>query len=423
MTINDTWVPNIFQTPENEMKERLLSAAVHRPQAFKILPVDQNPNDQGTWAKYGFDKSVNLWVNSSHPDAIDMYQSIFHEKKERSMTKALTVQEKQNVQSMLAQNIKAIKSVLPKHLTPERMLRVAYTTIVQSPKLGRCTQISLVNGVIGASVLGLEIGGPLGLAHLVPFKNNRTNSFEATLIVDYKGLIELMYKSPMVKNVSAQPVFERDHFEYAYGTNPFIAHNPYDDGDRGKLIYGYCIVFFQNGGFEFEVVNRKAAMEAKEHSKAKNSNDSPWNTADEWTMWVKTAVRRISKRVPKSPELQRAIAIDKAVDEGKNVSDVIEADFSTVTNSGNNNGDDPEQSKAKSSDSSTSNDVKKPEKESLTELSEEDRKTISNYNAAKEMFPEYHEQALKDLGIEKVNGPEDALKVIKAINQMVDQEA
>ena len=411
--MTETWVPNIFQTPENEMKECLLSAAVNRPQAFKILPLNQRPNDQGTWAKYEFDVAVNLWVNSSHPDAIEMYQQIFQETKEKSMTTALTIQEEGNVKTLLANNMKAIKSVLPKHLTPERMLRVAYTTIVQNPKLARCTQISLVNGVIGASILGLEIGGPLGLAHLIPFKNNRTNSLEATLIIDYKGLIELMYKSPQVKSISAQPVYKNDDFDYAYGTKRFLDHTPYDDGDRGELIRAYCIVDFINGGQEFEVVNHKTAMAAKERSMAKNSKDSPWNKKeDEWTMWVKTAVRRISKRIPKSPELQRAIAVEMAVDEGKNVSEVIDADFTTITNTD----EKPPNGKPLSEERKET-----PEpKNDKSNLSDEDKKTIANYEAAKEMFPEFYKQAMDNLKLETVDNPEDALKIVQAISSMVD---
>jgi len=397
-----TWLPNVYDLPESEMKERLLIAASDHPQAFKIMPVGSKPSERGEWAAYDFDGTVCLWVNTSHPESIEMYNQIFKEKKERYMTKELTIKEQGTVKQLLSNNIKAIKSVLPKHLTPERMLRVAYTTIVQNPKLARCNQLSLINGVIGASVIGLEIGGPLGLAHLIPYEN------EATLIIDYKGLIELMYKSPQVKNISAQPVYEKDVFKYSYGTDPFIEHIPFDDGDRGKLVYGYCIVFFVNGGFEFEVVNQRSAMHAKEHSRAKNSDYSPWNTADQWTMWVKTAVRRISKRIPKSPELQRALNVDTAADEGKDMREVIEADFEVVA------------------DDKTSDADKKTENKKAAgpkPKNEEEAKIVKGYELIKDGFPDEHNQAVKQLELDgKTISIEDMGKITVEVGRIVDQQ-
>ena len=407
----NTLLPNIYVMPENEMKERLLAAAADHPQAFKIMPAGLNPDERGTWAKYDFDGTVCLWVNTSHPEGIEMYNEIFKEKKEVYMTKELTVQEQGTVKQLLSNNIKAIKSVLPKHLTPERMLRVAYTTIVQNPKLARCNQLSLINGVIGASVIGLEIGGPLGLAHLLPYKG------EATLIIDYKGLIELMYKSPQVKNVSAQPVYKRDDFKYAYGTDPFIEHVRFDNGNRGELIYAYCIVFFVNGGFEFEVVNREDAMAAREKSPAKDSDFSPWNKPeDEWTMWVKTAVRRISKRIPKSPELQRAINIDTAADEGKNIKDVIEADFEVVA-------DDNKETTSSGDEKKNDSPEGKPKAEAPKPKNDEESRIIKGYEMVKDDFTEEHDQAVNQLGFEgKTLSIEDMGKITVEVGRIVDQQ-
>ena len=82
-----------------------------------------------------------------------------------SENKAVTTQDP--IFQMLAKYKPAIASVLPRHLTPERMLRIAHTSINKVPKLKSCTPISLLNAVIEISILGLEVGRT---AHIIPFK-------------------------------------------------------------------------------------------------------------------------------------------------------------------------------------------------------------------------------------------------------------
>lgn len=226
------------------------------------------------------------------------------------MTKELTVHQQSTIQGLLAKNIKAIKSVLPRHLTPERMCRIAYMAIARTPKLAECSQHSLLNAILEASMLGLEIGGPLGLAHLIPFKG------EAQLIIGYQGFMDMAYRSARITNFSAHPVYEDDTFEYAYGLNPKLYHVPSQNDDPGALMYAYAVAQFKNGGFDFEVVDKRIAMAAKSRSAAKNKQDSPWNTQDEWTMWVKTAIRRLAKRLPQSPELQAMANLDDRAEAG-----------------------------------------------------------------------------------------------------------
>ena len=239
------------------------------------------------------------------------------------MTNNLPAEKKQEVYSMLTKNMASVKNVLPKHVTAERMLRIAYQAIVQNPTLAECSQISLMNALIESSQLGLEIGGPLGHAYLIPFKG------KATLVVGYKGFMDLAYRSGRVSNFSAQPVYEKDHFLYSYGLEPKLEHVPSDEEDPGDLKAAYAIVHFKGGGFDFEVVTKRDAKTTKRRSPGAKKPDSPWNTEDEWTMWVKTAIRKLAKRTPLSPEIQRAAALDEYADAGmnQNITHVIDADF------------------------------------------------------------------------------------------------
>lgn len=250
-----------------------------------------------------------------------------------------------SIMALITANQKAITSVLPKHLDAKRMMRVTYTVIKTNPKLALCSDISLVNAIIEASMLGLEVGGPLSLAHLLPYGS------EAKLIVDYKGFIDLAYRSGRVDFITYHPVYELDEFSFRYGLDPDLVHVPTEAEDPGALVYAYAIVKYPSGKTDFEVVNRRIAMEAKKRSPAKNSSDSPWNKKeDEWTMWCKTAVRRLMKRVPKSPELQRAVSIDEKAEAGvaQNLDHIIEADFTVPQNEESSLEDEIKGSKSKS---------------------------------------------------------------------------
>lgn len=237
--------------------------------------------------------------------------------------KALVMNE-DPIYQMLAKYQKAITSVLPKHLTPERMIRIAYTMIHRTPKLRECTPVSLINAVIEISILGLEVGRT---AHIIPFKQ------EATVIVDYKGFIELAHRSNQVASFPFKPVYENDIFEYEEGTTRYIKHKPARE-KRGDLIAAYAIANFKHGGFDFEVVLPEDIDATRKQAPGAKSKDSPWNDPDqEWTMWCKTAVRRLAKRIPQCPELQKAAYLEEMVEAGlkQNISHItngiIDVDF------------------------------------------------------------------------------------------------
>jgi len=238
------------------------------------------------------------------------------------------------IKSLLANNIKAVTSVLPKHLTPERIMRIALTAINKVPKLRECTQASILNCVVEASQLGLEVGGPLDHAHLIPFKL-KNSGMVCQLLIGYQGYIELAYRSPRVSHISAHPVHAGDKFVYQYGTQPTISHAPLQgamgvvvvpkestnskDVDKAarELIAAYAVVHYTNGNVDFEVVDKRVAEISKKRSSAGIKKDSPWNQPDlVHTMWMKTAIRTLRKRIPQSPELQRAAQIESALESG-----------------------------------------------------------------------------------------------------------
>ena len=404
--MSDPWIESAF-TVTDEFKEKILTLASKYPQAFKISPKGLHTpfrSSAGGWAEYEFDDTVVLLVDTTHPEVIEFYREHFSEKKEKTMSKELTTVEQKNVKTLLYNNVQAIQSVLPKHITKEKMLRTAYQVVVLNPKLARdCDQLSLLNAVLEASAIGLEIGGPLAQAHLIPYKG------KVKLIPDYKGLIELAYRSPKVTAFTARPVYTHDKFEYWYGLSSDLIHTPFRGGDRGQLTAAYAIVKFVGGGVDFEVVEHEDAMAAKESSPAKNSKDSPWNKPkDVWNMWVKTAVKRLLKRVPKSPQLQRALNLESAADENQGLNHILDADFETMDNI----------------TPKTLEEKPEPETGKPDSLSSEDQKTINNFEVAKDSFPDEYDQAVNVL---KLKGTTLSIqhmeKIMKEVGIILDRGA
>lgn len=223
------------------------------------------------------------------------------------MSTQLAPKQHQAFTQLLAQNKKAIESVLPKHLTPERMLRLALVAANQNPKILECTPTSVIQCLVTASSLGLDVSGSLGSAYLVPYGK------QCTLIVGYRGFLALIRRSGEIRTIEAHCVYEKDRFEYQLGLDPKLSHTPHMGEDRGECIAAYAIAWFKDGAYQVEVMSRHELDKIRNGSRAANSG--PWvDHTDE--MRRKTVTRRIAKWLPMSVDLQRATTFE---DEGVDV--------------------------------------------------------------------------------------------------------
>jgi recombination protein RecT len=207
------------------------------------------------------------------------------------MTTQLTIKDRLSGDSFKEEVAKA----LPKHLTPERFIRVALTALNRVPKLQQCTQPSLFKCLLDCSSLGIEPDGRR--AYLIPYGQ------ECTLIISYMGLIELCKRNGDVSNVYAALVHENDFFEYDLGTERQITHKPVLK-DRGEILGGYSVVSFKNGERDFEFMDIDEINAIRDRSKAVSSG--PWKT-DWGEMAKKTVIRRLLKRQILSPEIRDQI--------------------------------------------------------------------------------------------------------------------
>lgn len=224
----------------------------------------------------------------------------------------------------------AIAQAIPKHLTPDRLLRIATTSIRTNPKLKVCSPESLLGAVMQCAQLGLE-PSILGHAYLIPYKNKGVD--ECQFQIGYKGLIELARRTGQISSIMAQAVHQNDEFEYEYGINEKLRHVP-ADGDRGPVVKYYSYAKFKDGGYSFMVMSRNdIVIHRDKFSKAKNFG--PWvDHFDE--MAKKTVLKSLMKYMPISVEFQRAVDQDETTkyfdSSAENMSEIVDVtDWKDVT--------------------------------------------------------------------------------------------
>lgn len=209
-----------------------------------------------------------------------------------------------SVVGLLEKNKDQLLAALPSHIKPDRMLRTTLTTLRKTPALTQCSLPSLLGAIMQAAQLGLELDNGLGHAYLVPYKG------EATLLVGYKGLLQLARRSGQISEVYAYVVHENDTFEFSLGTSVDIVHKPVM-GDRGAMTHVYAVAKLSDGGKQVEVMS-KADVDAI-RSISRSGRSGPWLQHYE-EMAKKTVLRRLCKMLPSSIEMQRAVSLDEEAD-------------------------------------------------------------------------------------------------------------
>lgn len=217
------------------------------------------------------------------------------------------VDKQQTLKDLLDKAAPSIAAVLPKHLTIARLTKVVLSCVARKPELLACSPMSLVKAVMQGAELGLEVGGLLGEAYLVPFKG------EIVLIPGYRGLIKLARQSGEISSLEAHVVSANDAFELEYGLSPKLIHKPFMTGDPGAVFATYSIARFKDGGHQADVMSLSDINAIRDRSQAAKAG--PWIT-DFNEMAKKTVVRRMCKYLPLSPELARVLEHEAAIDEG-----------------------------------------------------------------------------------------------------------
>ena len=202
-----------------------------------------------------------------------------------------------------------IAAALPKHMTPERVARLAMTEVRKNPKLGEADPISLFGAVIQCAQLGMEPGID---AYLVPFWNSKRRCQEVQMMPDYRGLIQLARNSGMIGRFEAHVVKEGDEFTYNFGTQADLVHKP--GAVRGSATHFYAIAeSIDKAWVQFEVMS-KADVDLH-RARSRSKDHGPWVT-DYEAMGKKTVCRQLCKFLPRSVEVHQAVNLDEKADLG-----------------------------------------------------------------------------------------------------------
>jgi recombination protein RecT len=184
-------------------------------------------------------------------------------------------------------------------ISAERFKSVALAQFSRKPDLWACEPLSVYRALKEAADYGLEPTGSIGGAHLVPYGN------QATLLIDYRGLVRMVRRSGEIARVEARVVRRDDAFEFHYGLDPDLRHVPALVPDPGPLAYVYAVAIFRDGDRQFDVMSAAEVEAIRQRSRAKNAG--PWVT-DHFEMAKKTVLRRLCKLLPLDDITRTALA-------------------------------------------------------------------------------------------------------------------
>jgi len=211
-------------------------------------------------------------------------------------TTAVTVVEQ--VRTQLTAMQPQFAAALPKHVSAERFVRVVMTAIQTSPSLLEADRRTLFASATKAAQMGLLPDGREGA--IVVFKG------QAQWMPMVAGIMKLVRNSGEISTWSVQAVYQNDTFDFCLGDDEHITHKP-ALSKRGDLIAVYSIVTMKDGEKSREVMSVEDVNSIRARSRSGGSG--PW-VSDFAEMAKKTVVRRHSKRLPMSTDLDDAMQSD-----------------------------------------------------------------------------------------------------------------
>lgn len=210
---------------------------------------------------------------------------------------------KQQVEAMRSQ----FKIALPKHVSLDRFMRTIFTAIQNNPDLAQADKASFLSACMKSAAAGLEPDGKSAV--LLSFKNNKTGVVTVTYIPMLSGILKLVRQSGELESITSQVVYSNDRFRYFVDSSgEHIEHEPNLFADRGAMIGAYALAKTKDGGLYVEVMTNEQIQAVKNTSRSKDFG--PWAGPFASEMIRKTVLKRLSKRLPMSTDVDDVIHAD-----------------------------------------------------------------------------------------------------------------
>ncbi len=210
-----------------------------------------------------------------------------------------------------------LKKVLPKAMPSDKFLRTVLTAVQLNPGIAEANTKSVLAACMKAAADGLLLDGREAV--LVVYRSKAGPMAQYLPMV--QGIIKKVRQSGEVSVLNSFVVYENDEYEVVYGLQPSITHRPAMSGERGDPVAVYAVCQYKDGTHDFETMTFAEVEAIRNRSKAKNSG--PWVT-DWGEMARKTAIRRLSKRLPMSTDTLAMVArIDELYDLGQTDTDHV----------------------------------------------------------------------------------------------------
>lgn len=182
-------------------------------------------------------------------------------------------------------------------------------------KIARSNSKSLKRAVINVATIGLSLNPSMGLAYLVPRKN------EVCLDISYLGLIKLAQDTGSIKDVKAEVVYSGDEFSINGAfSEPTHKFSPF--GERGEIVGAYVVARTAENSFLTTTMSIDEIHIIRDSSESyknpKTREYSPW-TKHHNEMAKKTVIRRAYKSWPKT---NTAHLLEKAIEVSDHAQDI-----------------------------------------------------------------------------------------------------
>jgi recombination protein RecT len=216
---------------------------------------------------------------------------------QNSTAVAVQDQIKRSLQELAPQ----FKAALPPHIPVERFIRVAQTAILTNADILKCERNSLFAACLRSAQDGLLPDGKE--AALVSFGG------KATYMPMVAGILKKVRNSGDLGSITPEIVYEKDEFEYWVDEKgPHLKHRPaLLLPDRGEPLGAYAVAITKDGASYIEFMTRQQIDDVASMSRSK---DGPWKGKFASEMAKKTVMRRLSKRLPMSTDLEELLHSD-----------------------------------------------------------------------------------------------------------------